>query len=92
VYATYCRLNDVAGAPVFGSVTNVGVRPTVDGLHLRVESYLLDFPPAGMSDNLYGQSITLEFVERLRGEQRFASIDALRAQIARDAEQARQVL
>lgn len=69
------------------SVTNVGVRPSFDNGQRTVEAHLLDF-----QGDLYGQEITLEFVARLRPEMRFASIDALRAQIARDAEDARRVL
>jgi riboflavin kinase/FMN adenylyltransferase len=80
-------------APVsFNSVTNLGVRPTVDGLNYRIETHLLDFPAAGQSDDLYGQTLTVEFVARLRGEQRFANLAELVAQIHADIAQARQIL
>lgn len=69
------------------AVTNIGVRPTFAGVQRRVEVYLLDF-----DDDLYGQTLRLEFIERLRGEQKFDGIAALVAQIQRDAEQARQLL
>lgn len=92
VYATWTSLLDVEGVPVFPSVTNIGVRPTVDGVHLRVEPHLIDFPVDGIADDLYGQSIRLEFVTRLRGEQRFVNLQALVEQIGLDVVAARQAL
>ena len=68
-----------------------GVRPTVEGVQRRLETHLLDFPPSDHTGDLYGQSLTLQFVARLRDEQRFSSIDALVAQIQLDIEQARQL-
>lgn len=84
VYATRARICLPWQAYAFASVTNIGYRPTVDGLHHRVEAHLLDFPPPELLDDLYGQVVTLEFIERLRGEQRFAGVDALVAQIRED--------
>lgn len=92
VYATVTRICTPGRAYAFPSVTNIGVRPTVDGMHHRVEAHLLDFPPAELPDDLYGQILTVEFVERLRGEQRFAGIEALVAQIHADIKRGRQVL
>jgi riboflavin kinase/FMN adenylyltransferase len=66
------------------AVTNVGVRPTVednDG-RLTVESFLLDF-----SGDLYGREIRVEFYHRLRGERKFPTLDALAAEIRRNAQQ-----
>jgi len=64
---------------------NVGVRPTFDsGRGLLVEAYLLDF-----SGDLYGQTLRVAFVERMRGERRFESVDALVDQMHRDVEQVR---
>lgn len=95
VYATYVRPVDAAGSPIgahiYMSVTNLGVRPTVDGIHHRIETHLLDFPPAGETGDLYGQRLRVEFVARLRDEQRFANLTALVAQIQTDIEQARQI-
>jgi len=73
----------------YDAVTNIGVRPTFESNPVppRVESHLLDF-----SGDLYGTSIKLDFIARLRGEQRFASADELIAQIHRDVETARQIL
>lgn len=71
------------------SVTNVGLRPTFTGGQAlpRVEAHLLDY-----SGDLYGKTLKLEFVERLRGEQKFPSIGALIAQIRSDIQQAREIL
>lgn len=61
-YATRTRLCTPARAWAFASVTHVGVRPTVDGQHHGVEAHLLDFPPAELPDNLYGQILSVEFI------------------------------
>jgi riboflavin kinase/FMN adenylyltransferase len=67
------------------AAVNVGVRPTFDtGRGLLVEAYLLDY-----SGDLYGQTLRIAFVERLRGERRFESVDALVDQMRLDVEQAR---
>lgn len=67
------------------SVTNIGMRPTFGSLTERVvESHLLDF-----EGNLYGATLRLRFLRRLRGEQKFASLDALKAQIGQDCDRAR---
>ena len=67
------------------AVTNVGLRPTVhDGNGLTVESWLLDF-----DGSLYGRTIRVEFLRRLRQEVRFDDLDALRRQIAKDADDTR---
>ena len=66
------------------AVVNVGVRPTFGETALAVEAYLLDF-----TGNLYGQTMTLTFVSRIREERRFPSVDALKSQIEADAEEAR---
>ena len=65
-------------------MVNIGVRPTFDGIREVVEAHLLDY-----SGDLYGSDLTLEFVDRLRGERRFGSVDELVEQIGRDIEQAR---
>jgi riboflavin kinase / FMN adenylyltransferase len=67
------------------AAVNVGVRPTFDsGRGLLVESYLVDY-----SDDLYGQTLRVAFVKRLRGERRFDSVDALVEQMHRDVEEVR---
>jgi riboflavin kinase/FMN adenylyltransferase len=69
------------------AVVNVGVRPTVDGTTRLVEAHLLDVSP-----ELYGRRLTLAFQDRIRAERRFASLEALRAQISEDVGQARRML
>ncbi len=71
------------------AVTNIGFRPTFTPVEFapHIEAHLLDF-----NRELYGQAVTLEFVERLRPEQKFQSVEALVAQIHADIERARQVL
>lgn len=65
------------------AVTNIGVRPTVDdGEAVTVESFLLDF-----QGDLYGQTLSLELLCRLRGERRFESLEALTREVARNAAQ-----
>jgi len=67
------------------SVVNIGLRPTF-GIHERtIESHILDF-----SDDIYGQPIAVEFLQRLRAEQKFSGIDEIRDAIGRDVEAARQ--
>jgi riboflavin kinase / FMN adenylyltransferase len=83
VYA--CRA-EVAGR-LRPTVVNVGVRPTFGENTLAIEAYLLDF-----SGDLYGQTMRLHFVARLRGEQKFSGVEELRAQIGRDVEAARREL
>jgi len=72
-----------AGDRAFDGVANLGVRPTVDGVAHSLEVHLFDF-----EGDLYGKVLEVEFVRHLRGEQKFASLDALKEQIARDAAQA----
>lgn len=69
------------------AAVNVGVRPTVDGETFTVEAHLIDF-----GRDIYGQTVRLEFVRRVRDERRFADLDALKAQIARDVEAVRAML
>lgn len=74
---------------VWGAVTNVGVRPTFESQMpvSHVETHVLDF-----DRDLYGQQVQLEFLERLRDEQRFPNVDALVAQIKQDIQTARKKL
>ena len=99
VYAAYVHIEHVPESdaphqlPVsytqneWNSVVNIGVRPTFGGQQRMVEAHLLD-----VQLDLYGQRITIDFIARLRNEQRFNSIDALKTQIAADAQQARLLL
>jgi riboflavin kinase/FMN adenylyltransferase len=69
------------------AAVNVGVRPTFDtGRGLLVEAYLLDF-----DGDLYGQTLRIAFLERMRGEKRFDSVDDLVAQMRLDVDRARDI-
>jgi len=92
VYATRTTITTYDRIYQLNSATNVGVRPTVDGVHRRVETHILDFPPPGQVDNLYGRTIAVDFLFRLRGERRFANIGELVEQIHADIAQARTLL
>lgn len=76
------------GQPLKG-VANLGVRPTIGSAtgERLLELHLLDF-----DKEIYGEDIEATFRRRLRGEEKFPTLDALKAQIARDAEEARRVL
>lgn len=73
--------------PLAGGVTNIGVRPTVGGGARTVETFLLGF--AGDLDDL---QLRVHLVARLRDEQKFADLEALKAQILRDCTEARRKL
>jgi len=66
------------------SVVNIGLRPTFGTNERTIESHILDF-----SGDIYGQPIAVEFLHRLRPEQKFSGIDEIRDQIGRDAQAAR---
>lgn len=81
---------DAHGPQWLRAVSSIGVRPTIAQKGpppVRVEVHLLDF-----SQDLYGARLAVQWVERLRGEEKFSSLEALTAQIARDVEHARAVL
>jgi riboflavin kinase/FMN adenylyltransferase len=67
-------------------VANVGYNPTFGNAALSVEAHVFDF-----QNDLYGDMIAVEFVRKIRDERKFDSVDALMAQIAQDAEQARAI-
>lgn len=85
VYAVRVRL-DGAGEPI-DAVANFGKRPTVDGLSELLEVHLFDF-----SDEIYGRELEVEFNGFIRPERKFDGLDALKAQIAQDAAEARRLL
>ena len=83
-YGVYASRVTVDGRR-YAAVTNVGVRPTVDVAGgVTVESHLLE-----EAAQLYGRLCRVEFLSRLRPETKFADLEALRSQIARDTEAAR---
>ncbi|MFA5418026.1 MAG: bifunctional riboflavin kinase/FAD synthetase [Bacteroidales bacterium] len=75
VYA--CRVNHKN--VVYKGMSNIGFRPTVDHGELTVEVNIFDF-----DQDLYGQEITISFVDRMRDEKKFESLDALTVQLAKD--------
>lgn len=76
----------IPGQGPYLAVTNVGVRPTVeDGGQVNAEGFLLDF-----DGDLYGRRLRMEFFSRLRGEKKFPSLEALRAEVLRNAAQTRE--
>jgi riboflavin kinase/FMN adenylyltransferase len=83
VYATLAHVGD----KVYQSVTNIGVKPTFGKGARTVEVHILDF-----TGDLYGRKLTIELVERLRAEMKFAGPEELAAQIKQDVEQAKTVL
>jgi riboflavin kinase/FMN adenylyltransferase len=80
------RVHGVAGDARAG-VASLGTRPTVGGTQALLEAHLFDF-----EGDLYGCEIEVEFVARLRDEERFASLQALTEQMERDAAEARSIL
>lgn len=82
VYACRARTPDGVWRP---AATSIGVRPQFEtGLGVLIEAFLIDY-----TADLYGLPLRLEFLKRLRGEKRFASVEDLLAQMARDVDQAR---
>lgn len=89
IYAT--RVHGIGGdagqSRPWPSVSSFGTRPTVDGVEPLLEAHLFDF-----EGDLYGRRIEVEFVARLRDEEKFPDLDSLVAQMDLDAAQARAAL
>ncbi len=83
IYAVQVKIK----AQVLGGMLSIGTNPTVGGTHQTVEVNIFDF-----AGDLYGQEITLFFLDRIRDEEKFASLDALIAQMHRDKESALEIL
>jgi len=83
VYATWAHLD----GRTHRSMTDIGQHPTFGGGQRGVEVYILDY-----SGDLYGQKLRIDIMERLRGEQQFATTEALKKQIAEDIEQGKLIL
>ncbi|HBD82861.1 MAG TPA: bifunctional riboflavin kinase/FMN adenylyltransferase [Dehalococcoidia bacterium] len=83
IYATWAYLESGR----YMAATSIGTRPTFTEGGRTIEAYLLDF-----SDDIYGQTLRLEFVKRLREEEKFDGVDALLAQINKDVQQTRDLL
>ncbi len=83
IYATWATIDGQR----YPSATNVGVRPTFGSGPKLVEVFIMDF-----DQDIYGKALNLEFVERLREELAFGSVDELVRQMKLDVEQAREIL
>lgn len=82
VYLSSCTVE----AKTFPSITNVGVKPTIEGQRpINIETHLLNF-----EGDLYGKLLSVEFRDRLRSEQKFNSLEELRLQIQQDITLARE--
>ena len=81
VYAVKVRSKGVteSGNKVFSGMMNIGTRPTYNGTTLSLEVHIFDF-----DSDLYGQTLTIDFLRRIRGEQPFESPEALRKQLEKD--------
>ncbi|HXY99246.1 MAG TPA: bifunctional riboflavin kinase/FAD synthetase [Stellaceae bacterium] len=87
VYAVRAGLAEGCGTRWLDAVANFGNRPTFGGTDLRLEAHLFDF-----SGDLYGRHLRVALIDYLRPERKFPGIDALKAQIAADAAEARALL
>lgn len=85
VYAVWVTLEGELQARA--AMMNIGTRPTFDGHHQTLEVNILDF-----EGDLYGQTVCVSFVSRLRAERRFESPEALTAQLVMDKEQVKDIL
>ncbi len=83
VYVTRTQVGD----KTYGSVTNIGKNPTIEGTKRTVETCLFDF-----AGDLYGQEIIVSFYAYIRGDRKFANVEQLKEQINRDSEYAREYL
>ena len=84
-YGVYVSETEFEGK-CYLSVTNVGIRPTVDGDDARSETCILDF-----SGDLYGKKVQVKLIKFLREEKKFPSVEALKEAIGKDIENARKV-
>lgn len=84
IYATW--VHGIGDEPM-ASVSSFGTRPTVDGKEPLLEAHVFDF-----DGDLYGRHIEVEFVAKLRDEEKFPDLPTLVVQMDRDAEQARRIL
>ncbi|MCR4594604.1 MAG: bifunctional riboflavin kinase/FAD synthetase [Clostridiales bacterium] len=81
-HGVYLTQAEVCGKE-YNSITNFGIRPTVDGKELLAETYLFDF-----DRDIYGQDVKISFLSFLRDEEKFNSLDELKTQIEKDRKQA----
>ena len=85
VYAVRCTMKE-DGTPLNGMM-NIGRRPTFDGLENRLEVHLFDY-----IESLYGQTLKVDFIRRIRDEKKFNGIEALIEQLSKDERRCRAIL
>ena len=83
VYAVRCIVNNAK----YLGIANMGIRPTVGGKRPVLETHIFDF-----EKDIYGRRITVQFIEKIRDEVKFDSIDLLKSQIKKDIEEAKKIL
>ena len=86
-YGIYAVKGKLPDGRILNGAANLGIRPTFDPPKELLEPYFFDF-----SEDLYGQTIEVELLHFLRGEQKFDDLDALKAQMQRDCDKAREYL
>lgn len=87
-YGIYATMVQIEGEDIWRpSATNIGIRPMFEIPTAQIESFIFDFDA-----EIYGKVLRVRPVERLRGEAKFNSLDALIDQMAKDCEQARKIL
>ncbi len=82
----YCSKVYVEGEE-YVAMTNVGVRPSVDGSKRLLETHLF-----GFDGLLYGLKLRVELIEKIRDERKFASVDELREQISKDSNEIKKLM
>ena len=83
VYAVRCIVDNAK----YLGIANMGIRPTVGGKRPVLETHIFDF-----EKDIYGSRITVQFIEKIREEIKFDSIDLLKSQIKKDIEEAKKIL
>lgn len=77
IYATKVHIDE----QVYYGATNIGYNPTVNGDKLSIETNILNF-----NEDIYGKDIKVEFLERIRDEKKFSSLDELKSQLKKDTD------
>lgn len=75
------------GGKEYSGMMNIGYRPTVSGKTKTIEVHIFDF-----NQEIYGEALTVMFIERIRDERKFNDIEALKEQLQKDKEKAKQIL
>ena len=83
VYAVRCHIRE----QVHNGMLYIGQRPTVNGNTRNIEVNIFDF-----EEDVYGESITVEFIVEVRGDQKFSNLDELKQQLIRDKESSLKIL